>query len=84
MRRIFHFLFTRHFFPERILFISVAGGMLIDGWLTAVFKNWSPEVFLRIGISLIAAISFLFTYSKKATRKNVRRIAYCSIILLLF
>jgi PAS domain S-box-containing protein len=83
MRRIFYFLFTRHFFPERILFLSITGGMLIDGWLTSVFKNWPTEALLRIVISLIAAVFFLFTYSKKLTRKNIRPIAYCSIVLLL-
>lgn len=57
--------------------------MLIDGWLTEAFNTFSPEAFLRIAISLFAAISFLFTYRKSASRKNVRALAITAIVTLL-
>jgi PAS domain S-box-containing protein len=83
MHRVLRILFTRHFFPERILFLSVAVGMLVDGWLTAVFRDLAPEVCMRIGISLLAGAAFVFTYTKKASRKNVRRLAFAIIVTLL-
>lgn len=83
MDRFLRILFTRYFLPERILFLSVAGGMLVDGWLTAVFKDLSPEVCLRITLSILAIAAFLFTYTKKASKKNVRRLAFAAIITLL-
>jgi hypothetical protein len=83
MNRLLRILFTRHFFPERILFLSISGGMLIDGWLTAVFKDYSVEACLRILISLLTASAFLFTYSKAASRKNVRALAIGAILTLL-
>ncbi len=83
MDRLLRIFFTRYFFPERILFLSVAGGMAIDGWLTAVFKDLSPEVCLRIGLSVLAIGAFIFTYTKKASRKNVRVLAFAAIVTLL-
>jgi PAS domain S-box-containing protein len=83
MDRFLRLLFTRYLFPERILFLSVAGGMLIDGWLTAVFKDFSLQVCLRIIFSVLAICAFIFTYTKKASRKNVRWLAFLAIITLL-
>ncbi|MEO5641948.1 MAG: PAS domain S-box protein [Bacteroidia bacterium] len=83
MDRLLRIFFTRYFFPERILFLSVAGGMMIDGWLTAVFKDFSSEVILRIGLSLLALTALIFTYTKKASKKNIRLLAFLAIITLL-
>lgn len=83
MDRLLRIFFTRYFFPERILFLSVAGGMLIDGWLTAVFNNFSAEVCMRIGMCVLAIAAFIYTYNKRATKKNVRRLAFSAIVILL-
>ncbi len=83
MSRILQLLFSRHFFSERILFLAVAGIMLVDGWIIGIFNKLSTEVILRIAICAIACISFLFTYSKKTTRLNIKWLAWLSIILLL-
>src|ERR1041385_2729528 len=83
MNRFLRILFDRHFFPERILFLAVGGGMLFDGWLTAVFHEWSVESFLRIFISFLAGGAFITTYLKFATRKMMRRMALAAIVFLI-
>ncbi|HLG03968.1 MAG TPA: hypothetical protein VI731_10270, partial [Bacteroidia bacterium] len=82
MERIFSRLFTRRYFPERILFLAVAGGMLIDGWIGAVFKDWSAGAWMRILVSVLALIALGITCADNTTRQQVRRMAYAGILLL--
>ncbi len=83
MQKLLKLLLNRPFFPERILFISISGGMMLDGWASSSFKDLSIESILRIGISLFAGSSLAFAFSKKATVSNIRILAILSIIALI-
>src|SRR5687768_10705336 len=79
MEKFLRILFSRHFFPERILLLSVSFGIIINGWLTGAFEHPSAELYLRITISLLSACAFIFTYSINASRRNVRQLAVGAI-----
>lgn len=83
MRRLLRIFFTRHFFSERILFLAITGGMLLDGWISGIFREWSPEAIMRMLISLLSGTALLYTYSKNAGRQLIRMMAYSGIIVLI-
>ncbi len=83
MRRIVQHFFDRHFFSERILFLAIGGGMLFDGWLNAVFGQWSPEALLRIIISIVSLSALVLTYLESAQKINMRNLAILAIVLLI-
>jgi PAS domain S-box-containing protein len=76
-------LFSRRYFSERILFLAITGGMLLDGWMTAVFREFSGEALLRIIVSVLAAGLLAATYLNAVSRQLIRRMAYGAIVLLL-
>lgn len=82
MKRLLNLFFTRHFFSERILFLAICGGMLLDGWISAVFTRFSPEVLMRIVISLLSGAALAYTYHPRAVRAAIRRMAYAGILVL--
>jgi hypothetical protein len=83
LKSIFGFLFTRRFISERLLLFAMAGGMLMDGWITAAFSQWTTESMLRILISVFAAAALGYTYFSSASRTFVRALAYMAIGTLL-
>jgi PAS domain S-box-containing protein len=83
MKRLLRFIFDHHFFAERILFIAIAGGMLVDGIFTGAFESFSPEAILRVCISVFAVGALLYTYVRGATRRATRILAYLAISSLL-
>lgn len=82
MKRFIRILFSRHYFAERILFLAISAGVLLNGLLADVFAEWTGELALRVIVSLLAGAALVITYLPVATRVLVRRMAYAGIVML--
>ncbi|CAN5142748.1 hypothetical protein BH09BAC5_BH09BAC5_16000 [soil metagenome] len=83
MDKLFRILFSKHFFPERILFLAASCGILIDGWITGTLCHLSAEWILRVFICAAAVMALVFSFSKFANRNNIRLLALFQICVLL-
>jgi PAS domain S-box-containing protein len=75
--------FLRHHLPERVLFLTLAIGLMVGGFFNGRLGVLNDETILRIIISAFAAIAFLGTVFFKLDRPTVRWMAYMAISSLL-
>lgn len=69
----------RNHLPEKILFLTLAIGMIIGGMINHSLYTISDETMLRIFISAFSAIGFLSTVVFSVNRPVVRWMAYVAI-----
>ncbi|MBI3509514.1 MAG: PAS domain S-box protein [Bacteroidetes bacterium] len=79
MDSLFRKIFNRHFFSERILFLAISGGMLLDGWVLGVYDHFSADPFLRISVGFFSAVALAYTYTQRPAQWIVRMFACISI-----
>lgn len=65
--------------PERVLFFTLAVGLIVGGFFSGAFAKISDETIIRIVISAFASIAFLSTIFFKIDRPTVRWMAYVAI-----
>jgi PAS domain S-box-containing protein len=76
---------VRHHLPERLLFMTISGGLIFDGFISGTMNVLSDETILRVILSVLTGIAFLASLVLKLGRPTVRWMAYCAIaIMLLF
>jgi PAS domain S-box-containing protein len=73
----------RHHLPERLLFMTISGGLIFDGFISGTMQYASDETILRILFSLFNGAALLSTFAVKLGRPTVRWMAYCSIASML-
>ncbi len=77
--------FVRNHLPERLLFMTISGGLIFDGFLNGTMWFLTDETILRIIFSIFTAGAFVSTFLVKLGRPTVRWMAYVTIaIMLLF
>lgn len=74
---------ARHHLPERLLFLTISGGLIFDGFINGTIIHLSDETILRVVFSVFTAASFVATLVVKLGRPTVRWMAYCAIAALL-
>jgi PAS domain S-box-containing protein len=76
---------VQHHLPERLLFVTISGGLIFDGILSGTLWFLTDETILRIVFSVLTATGFAITFFFKLGRPTVRWMAYVAIaIMLLF
>ncbi len=81
LRTIF---FSRNLFPERVLFLSVVGGLFFDGLITHAFLSGSAELLWpRIALIALAFFFLCITWIEQIPRHTYRYTAYLTIGLFL-
>lgn len=75
--------FLKHHLPERLLFLTIAGGLIFDGLISQSMNTPSDETILRVIFSAFASFAFLATYIFKLGRPTVRWMAYVAIATML-
>ncbi|HEU4718806.1 MAG TPA: PAS domain S-box protein, partial [Bacteroidia bacterium] len=83
MRTFLRRFFENRYFPERILFLSIAGGMLLDGYISAAFVDMTAEAALRVTVSLLSLSFIPLTFRKGVQPIVIRSLAIGSIVILL-
>lgn len=73
----------KHHLPERLLFITISGGLIFDGFISGTMNMLSDETILRVIFSVFAGIAFLASVVTTLGRPTVRWMAYVAIITLL-
>jgi PAS domain S-box-containing protein len=79
MKSFFNRFISSHFFSERVLFLAVSNGLILDGFIGGVFGSWSTELAFRLTLSLFAFAALIFTFGSEARRPLIRKIAYAVI-----
>lgn len=74
---------VRHHLPERLLFITISGGLIFDGLISGSVSRLTDETILRVVFSAFAAVAFFTSMFMKLGRPTVRWMAYVAIIMLL-
>src|SRR5687767_8553175 len=74
---------TKHHLPERLLFLTISGGLIFDGFISGTMNTLSDETILRVIFSAFAGVAFLATIVMKLGRPTVRWMAYVAIATLL-
>lgn len=70
---------VRHHLPERLLFVTISGGLIFDGFISGTMNRLSDETILRVIFSAFAGMAFLASMFMKLGRPTVRWMAYVAI-----
>jgi PAS domain S-box-containing protein len=74
---------VRHHLPERLLFATISGGLIFDGFISGTMNVLSDETILRVIFSVLTGAAFLASLVLKLGRPTVRWMAYCAIAMML-
>lgn len=75
--------FIRHHLPERVIFFTVAIGMIVGGYFDRTLQIISDETILRVAFAVFSSVCLLASIIFKLNRPTVRWMAYVSIASLL-
>lgn len=74
--------FANNHLPERLLFVVIGGGLILDGLISQSLYVFSDETILRIVFSALATTALVCTLVYKLSRPVVRWMAYVAIAIL--
>jgi PAS domain S-box-containing protein len=83
MKGLFKLIFTRNTFAERILFLALAGGIVVDGIINNAFVPFGEEAVLRCFIFIAALLLFSLSFYPQISRGLLRVFAFLAMGMLL-
>lgn len=83
MKGLLKLIFTRNTFAERIMFLALAGGIVIDGIINNAFVPFGEEAVLRCFIFIGALLLFSLSFYPQISRGTLRLFAFITIGMLL-
>lgn len=76
-------IFNRQTFAERVLLLSLAGGIIGDGFLNHAFQPLGTEGIIRCVIVVLALTLFGISFHPRITRKGLQLLAFGGFSLLM-
>ncbi|MCA6361440.1 MAG: PAS domain S-box protein [Bacteroidetes bacterium] len=83
MKGFLKLIFTRNTFAERILFLALAGGIMVDGLINNVFVPFGEEAVLRCFIFIGALLLFSLSFYPQISRGMLRLFAFLAMSMLI-
>jgi PAS domain S-box-containing protein len=82
MKGLLRIIFTRNTFAERILFLALAGGIVIDGIFNKSFVPFGTEAVIRCFIFIASLLLFSLSFYPQISRETLRLFAFIAMAML--